>query len=382
MAAIQTINRLQASNNSYTFKQFTKMIDKGTVEFGNVVQRSYTWEVKRRSEFIWSVIMNYPIPPVYAGRDTASGSKILDIMDGKQRLTTIYAFINDGFALSELKPIPCVDDEGENIDLDISGKKFSELDEEIQDLIRDRTMTVYYYDDISQSEKKEMFKRLNNGKPLTAKNKAVANCSNIAQALEIGTHPLFTDMLTEKAIESKTQAIIVAKCWAMLSMDLSEVSFETKSFAEILEKLSISDSDNERLTNIFNKMHDVHEILLDRKEKKIAKKLYTETHLVSLIPFFDKAIDVEDNLLADFIIDFFENKNNIMSSYSIASGSGSAKNANIVKRHKALQAAFDSFFDSDDVENVEDADVEDDVKSLTDEIMNDIEEDDTTLSFV
>jgi hypothetical protein len=71
-------------------------------------------------------------------------------MDGQQRNTSIYKFMKDEFALTELKPIPYLDENGNECTVDISGRKFSELDEELQDVIKDATITVKYFDNLEQ----------------------------------------------------------------------------------------------------------------------------------------------------------------------------------------------------------------------------------------
>ena len=90
-------------------------------------------------------------------------------------------------------------------------------------------------------------------------------------------------------------------------------------------------------------IHDTHLTLVENKEKTVAKKLYTETHMISLVPFFEKALEVgiEVNTMADWLIDFFGSHNE---QYDIAAGNGSAKNSNIVVRNTVLAESFEQFF--------------------------------------
>lgn len=376
--AVVNVNRLTAANIPYTFKQLCKMIDNGKVSFKNIVQRSYTWETKRRSEFIWSVIMNYPIPPIYAGRDIDGKNKVLDIMDGQQRITTVYKFLKDEFALTDLQPIPYEDENGEEQEMNISGLKFSELDEELQELIRDRNLTINYYDDIEQNQKTEMFKRLNNGKPLTAKNRALASCCSIEELLDIGSHPLFDEMLTQKSKDNKNQVILVMKAWSMLNQNIEDVSFESKTFNPMLETVEVSDEERLQLVEVFNLIQEVHSTLMDTKQKRVARKLYTETHLISVVPFFAKAVEdgIESDLMADWISEFFTSDNgaSVSEEYNLAAGAGSAKNVNVNNRNTALSQSFEDFFNTDNEEIETNLDEEEDNTSLVDEIMNDTED--------
>ena len=348
--AINKILKLEGASIPWTYKQLHKFIGQEKVSFDNLVQRSYVWEIKRRSEFIWSIIMGYPIPPIYAKRGETDNEavKVYDVLDGQQRSLTVSKFLNDEYALSDLKPIPYIDDEGNEQEIDISGKKFSELDEEIQDAICDRSVSIFYFDDISQEQQAEMFRRLNNGKPLSTKSRVLASCKNIDGLLEIGSHVLFDEMLTKRARENKNQAVITMKAWCMLYQNIEDVSFESKVFNPMLEKTDITETQKRELNYVFDYAMRVHNGILEKGKKKIAKKMYTETHFISLVPFLSKADDenIDPDMVADWIIEFFDsdNETSVSNDYNMASSRGSAKPMNIQTRHKTLADSYEIFF--------------------------------------
>lgn len=358
--AISKIIKLEGANIPLSCKQICKMIKQNKISFDNVVQRSYVWENKRRSELIWSIIMGYPIPPMYAKRGETDNNKIkvYDILDGQQRSVTLYKFTNDEFALSDLKPIPYLDEEGEEQKIDISGLKFSELDEEIQDVIMEKTFTIYYFDDLLQTEQAEMFRRLNNGKPLTAKNRTLAACVDIEKLLDIGAHELFKEMLTEKALDNKNQVSIIMKIWCMMNLDIANISFESKYFNPLMETTEISEEERLKMVQVFDLIMNTHTVLTERKEKRVYKKLYTETHIVSLVPYFAKAIEdgIDEERMSDWLIEFFkpiDGDTSISEEYNNATGAGSAKNMNIQIRNRALADSFAEFFKVDGNEDSE-----------------------------
>ena len=356
--AIDKILKIEGASITWTCKQIVKMIDKDTISFKNIVQRSFVWEKHRMSELIWSIIMGYPIPPIYAERGKTDNDKvkIYDVLDGQQRNTSIYKFMKDEFALTQLKPIPYLDEDGNECTVDISGKKFSELEEELQDIIKDATITVKYFDNLEQNQKAEMFRRLNNGKPLSTKARTLASSKDIEGLLDIGSHELFEEMLTEKSRTNKNQAVIVMKAWAMLNLDIEEISFASKDFNPMIEETEISEAEKLELNNVFDFVVMTHEELMARAEKKIAKRLYTETHLISLIPYFKQAMekDISNGMMAEWLIDFFmvSNDSKLYEEYEAATHGGVARNASIVARHNALGESFKEFFK---VENVNDA---------------------------
>lgn len=352
--AIDKILKIEGSSITWTCKQIVKMIEKETISFKNVVQRSFVWEKHRMSELIWSIIMGFPIPPVYSERgDTGNDKvKVYDVLDGQQRCTSIYKYISDEFALTELKPIPYLDEEGNECTIDISGKKFSELEEELQDIIKDATITVKYFDNLEQHQKAEMFRRLNNGKPLSTKSRTLASAKNITGLLDIGSHRLFEEMLTEKARANKNHAVLVVKTWAMMTKNVENISFASKDFNPMIEEAEISVEEKQNLVNLFDFIVNTHDELIGNKEKDIAKKLYTETHLVSIIPYIKNAMDngINEAMMAEWLVNFFKTENNtdVYAKYMDACSGGVAKNASIVARHEALGKSYKEFFKTEE----------------------------------
>lgn len=353
--AIDKVLGLQGASITWTNKQISKMIEKGTLSFDNVVQRSECWEKWRMSQLIWSLINNYPVPPIYCERSSIDDDgkiKRFDCLDGQQRCTTIHKFLNNGFELTELKPIYYLDENGDEQSIDISGLKFSELDEELQDIIRDSTITVKYFDDLTQPRKSEMFRRLNQGKALTAKNKTLASAKNIEELLEIGNHQLFQEMLTDKSRANKNQAVIVAKALTMLINDVEDISFASKDFNPQIEDMDIADREKQMLVDVFDYIVNVHEELLEYKEKAVAKKLFTETHFISLMPYIKKSMDndIGESMMAEWLISFFktDNDSDIYTEYMEACSNGVARNANIIARHEALGKSYSEFFKTEE----------------------------------
>lgn len=350
---------LEHAGITWSAKQLSNMIKNKKVDFDHIVQRSYVWEKSRKSALIESMMVGYDIPKVYAKRtDDGSGKRggnIYSILDGKQRLSTVKQFLNDEFALTELPPVTYLDETlGEKQTVDVSGKRFSELPEGLRDLLQAITFSVVYYDNLTPDEERELFKRLNAGKPLSVKSRVLASCQNIGELLDIGSHELFSEMLTQRAIENKNQVTLVMKSWCMLFMDISEVSFESAVFHPLLEsKAHISDEESYILATVFDFAMDVHKILKERRQTKLAAKMYKETHLISLIPYIKKASDlgIKEALFADWVQAFFGtlDKTSVSDVYNEAASNGVSKTAAIVLRDTALMESFYDFFGHEEV---------------------------------
>lgn len=344
-------------------KQLAAMVKNERIVFGNIIQRSYVWEKARKSLFIHSLAIGVPIPPTYAKRfDDGSGkrnSNVYDMLDGKQRFSTVAEFINNELVLTELPPVTFYNElTDEQETEDISNKTFEELSEGLQEKIKNARISVVYFDNLTKEEERELFKRLNNGKPLSTKSRVLASCRDIEGLLDIGSHELFAEMLTEKALDNKNQVSIVMKIWCMMNQDIADVSFESKNFNPVMEKTEISEEEQLEMVQVFDLIMNTHTVLMERKEKKVAKKLYTETHLVSLIPYFAKAVEdgIDEERMSDWLVEFFkpvDGDTSVSEDYNNASGSGSAKSVNIQLRNSALSDSFAEFFKVDGNEDSE-----------------------------
>lgn len=345
---------LEKASIVWSAKQLSGMVKNGKIDFNHIIQRSYVWERARKSALIESMILGYPIPAVFAKRiDDGSGkrgSNTYFIMDGKQRLSTVKEYLNDEFALTNLSPITYFDtEEDKEVKVDISGMKFSELPDGLKDFLNTVTFSVTYFDNLTKDEEKELFKRLNAGKPLSTKSRTLASAKNIEELLDLGSHELFEQMLTEKSRANKNQAVIVMKVWTMLNKDIEDVSFASKDFNPQIEEAEIIDGEKLELVKVFDYVVNVHDELKENHEKDVAKKLYTETHFVSLIPYIQEAIKngISEAMFGEFLVSFFktENDTDVYTQYMEACSGGVARNASIVARHESLGKSYGKFFE-------------------------------------
>lgn len=352
---------LEKASIVWSAKQLSGMVKNGKINFDHIIQRSYCWERARKSALIESMIIGYPIPAVFAKRiDDGSGrrgSNTYFIMDGKQRLSTVKEFLNDEFALSDLSPVAYFDtDADKEVEVNISGMKYSDLPDGLKDFLNTVTFSVTYFDNLTKEEERELFKRLNAGKPLSAKNKTLASAKNIEELLDIGSHKLFEKMLTEKARQNKNQVALVMKAWVMLNREITDVSFASKDFNPMIEEAEISDNEKLELAQVFDYIVNTHDELVENKEKDIAKKLYTETHLISLMPYVKQSIDngINESMFGEFLVSFFktENDTEIYAKYAEACTNGIARNASVVARHEALGESYKDFFKEENSENI------------------------------
>lgn len=83
--------------NDFNITTIFNLIDSGAVEMP-VFQRNYIWDKKRASRFIESLILGLPVPQIFLYQKERN--KFL-VIDGQQRLLSIYYYIKQRFPLVE-----------------------------------------------------------------------------------------------------------------------------------------------------------------------------------------------------------------------------------------------------------------------------------------
>lgn len=345
---------LTRANINWTAKSLAQRINKGTVVLDNAVQRGFVWDINRQSLLIHSMLTGYPIPVFFASKD---GDKY-DMLDGKQRATTITRFLNDEFALKGIPEIEYDVTEGEGEDaetvtetLDINGKKFSELPEEIQDTIKDYSFNVAYFDGITDDQISEMFCRLNNGKALSAIELTRVKAKSLDIIKGIAKHDIFNAALTDAALAKYTDEDIIIKAWLLLYTE--NPTFETKAVRKIIETADITAEQADEIKTAFTRLLETYEYIktntFDPKiGNKIAKRVVTRTHLLSLLPFALSSIEDEISVadFAKWVSQFYcgTRSATIDDNYNSNASQGSAKAENIKRRNTALMSNYNTFF--------------------------------------
>lgn len=115
-------------------------------------QREHTWDAKRKSKFIESVLIGLPIPFLFLA-DTNDEEGRLEIVDGSQRIRTLAEFTTDKLVLNELEKLPLV-----------NGFTFSCLSLARQRKFNRTTIRIIALSDESDEEtRRDLFERINTG---------------------------------------------------------------------------------------------------------------------------------------------------------------------------------------------------------------------------
>lgn len=113
-------------------------------------QREFTWDEKRQSKYIESIVLGLPIPLMFLAENQEGR---LEIVDGSQRIRTLAAFISDNLTISGLQKLT-----------NLNNMKFSQLSLGRQRKIKNTPLkTIVLRNNTTEEIKNDIFERINRG---------------------------------------------------------------------------------------------------------------------------------------------------------------------------------------------------------------------------
>lgn len=283
---------------------FVKEVVKKKYNMKHKLQRKEgQWNNMQRGELIDSLLRSYPIDPI---RCEVKEDGVFYVFDGVQRSTNICGYINDEYRLPKtLKPVTI-----DGNDYEIAGKKFSQLDETVQDKIKTSEIQVYLFTNCTDEDIREMYRRQNNGKGLTSTQKRTAvECTEVSDIVFLlADHPFFEKVLSKTQIKRDVQRDIIREV-LMLSETNTENEF-TSFKSKDIDNFIVWYADN-----IDTEKVDLIRQALDKLTETFEsyEKLEIGTVSIPMIIFAGYRV-LKDNKsfdkLVEIIMDFAENYDN------------------------------------------------------------------------
>lgn len=336
---------------NWTVKNLKAMYDeKETLSFNHPIQRqSSQWDNEQQSLLIHSMLVNFPVPSVYLHKmesveADAKGkhSYSYSVLDGKQRMTTVFSYINGEFALSE--NIPDVEVEGETYE--IAGKYFEDLDEDVQQEILRFRFNIQAFEDVTDEEIEDIFFRLNNSTPLTKpqKSRPLMGVDNSIFVNEILAGRFFKEKccFTPKQLKSSDDMCTLLQCMMLLDSRYRGYEYDNISAEAVSIQYSrhingnYPDECRDRLKKIIGFLDNVF-YMKDKNLKKI--------NIPVIFLAADEALkqSVTGINFRRWFTFFF---NNCKDEYGQYCSSGSIKKEKTIGRINTMMDSFHSFFQS------------------------------------
>ncbi len=105
---------VKIQKDTFSVRELKTDYEDGILVLAPDFQREFVWKLKEKSELIESILMGIPLPMIYFFENEDG---VQQVVDGKQRLTSLFQFMDDEFPLSQSLSIMSR----------LRGKRYSEL---------------------------------------------------------------------------------------------------------------------------------------------------------------------------------------------------------------------------------------------------------------
>lgn len=232
------------ASSDWTTETLISQLKKGNIQLDPAFQRRDAWSIPRKSQYIESLIIGIPTPPIILAEFQERRGYI--VIDGKQRLLSLRQFSAsgddrfDGFALRGLQARP-----------DLNGRTFDQITDDMSDMIDGtgsdlenatiRTVIIKGWK--SEDFLYEVFLRINSGSVRLSP-------QELRQALHPGE---FTNALNEYVIESEALKQALGLKQPDFRMRDNELMIRYIAYQYFLENYNGNLKDIlDRTTNFFN----------------------------------------------------------------------------------------------------------------------------------
>lgn len=120
---------IEIGEDPFSVFEYLRQLGKGKITIQPDFQRNQVWSKAQKSKFIESIILNFPLPPIYLNQTKDSDYIVID---GLQRSTALRQFYDGEFALEKLQALP-----------KYNGYKFADLPLILQSKFEDKKLTIF-----------------------------------------------------------------------------------------------------------------------------------------------------------------------------------------------------------------------------------------------
>lgn len=161
---------------------------KGRISVAAEYQRGVIWSEAQQMLLIDSILRGFDIPKIFLRKLPDGSHNLFEVIDGVQRLTSIWRFLSDEFQLPRRYRYPSLGQVG--------GKRWSQLPQNVQDRLQFAKITVTELEIEQEDEVRELFQRLQEGEPL--------NAAERRNALDVPVRTFVADKLANHPVWPKT----------------------------------------------------------------------------------------------------------------------------------------------------------------------------------
>ena len=244
------MKKIELSHRMYMIHDLKRLHDSKELHIQPKYQRRRTaWPVNAKTGLIDTILLNYPVPPLYIYNYVdKSRKRRSEIIDGQQRLSTLFEFLENKFPLS-----------GNISDPDFAGLYFEDLPPEIQDQFEDYELSCMAIKGASESDIIAIFSRVNSfSLPLNEQEKRNATFAGEFKALvydlasEYNEFWRYFNVLTYASIARMKDAELVSEFFSVIHNGLQGVT--KKQVTKLYEDYEDSFPDKQKYNQLFEQI--------------------------------------------------------------------------------------------------------------------------------
>ncbi|KAJ3015653.1 hypothetical protein HKX48_004442 [Thoreauomyces humboldtii] len=225
-------------------------------------QREVVWNDKRQSHLIESIIKNYPIPNLIFAVSEIDGNDHKTVIDGKQRLTSIYQFM--------IGAIPSIDSKtGHKLwyqGCTTKGRRARNMTPDERREFGQKAVTCVHYRHITTAQQQDIFARVQLGVALSSSEKLYALPGRLGEyirELMMG----YSQVLTQVNTKRKVAFLLLVQVWIVVHDRPN--SFPTTTNSRMLKALlSDEDLDEDRKTLMDNILYLFQELYIEDRDRR------------------------------------------------------------------------------------------------------------------
>ena len=258
-------------------------------------QRQKVWSRSKKQNLIDSILRGWKLPKFYFVK-VSSDSEAYEVVDGQQRLVTIFDFFNNELSLPE------------SAAKKFGGAHYRDLPDDLVDDFDDYEIEFDEIKEATEEEIKDFFQRLQEGLPLTSAEKLNSVHSNLRNyVVELAKHPFFGK--TNASDRRHGHFDIVAKV-AAIEIDGLEVGLRYDNMRAVFK----SQAAFSKNSNVGKRLRSALDFVDKGFEEDTGKVLRNRTIVQSLLTlicqlFQFKNISGQEKRIATFFLGFLQELN-------------------------------------------------------------------------
>lgn len=180
--------------NQQDLSWFIDMKRQNRLELDPPYQRKSVWTYKDKQYFLDTVLNNYPCPAIYLQKENTPDGPLYNVVDGKQRLSTVLDFFDGNIRLSKSFAIES-----------LQGKKFNDLSEDYKSSFYNYIFMVEQIRSENDIQWSEVFQRVNKNQK-TLKEQELRHAKFEGWFIERAEDEALSSIWTTLGVSSKSRA--------------------------------------------------------------------------------------------------------------------------------------------------------------------------------